>query len=80
MAFPPGYWAAKNLAIALLGEFVQATGPGGVRWDGLRPVLDPILPTTLARNLYEIKELIELIEYRPGVMTETLAIKDSILA
>src|SRR5205814_5902365 len=67
----------KNRAIALLGEFVQA---GPVKWDGLGSALDLILPTTQAAILDEIHELIELIEYRPGIMAEALAQKDSILA
>lgn len=72
--FPRAYWGPAEYATTVLGEFVQAKAPTtGFRWNspGLRNLLKHILDN--AKTDEEIQELIELIEYRPGVMAEALA-------
>jgi membrane-associated phospholipid phosphatase len=72
--FPRKYWDADKLAIAILGEFVLVAGTiAQPAWNRFRPLLDPLLPTTQAAIDNELQELVKLIEYRPGVMSEAMA-------
>jgi hypothetical protein len=72
--FPPTYWDADKLAIAVLGEFVQVAGTSTQpAWNGLETALDALLPTTQTAIDKELEELVKLIEYRPGVMSEAMA-------
>jgi hypothetical protein len=72
-AFPRAYWGVNYFAITVLGEFVRASVPRpkkpALTWD--RIVLKRYPRGVKLRR--EINELIELIEYRPGVMAEALA-------
>jgi len=73
-AFPRAYWGAKEIATIVLGEFVEATAPKtNYKWNSpeLRGLLKNILDAADVDK--EIGELIELIEYRQGVMAEALA-------
>jgi hypothetical protein len=72
--FPRAYWGAAEYATTVLGEFVLAKAPTtGFRWNspGLRNLLKNILDNANVDE--EIKDLVELIEYRPSVMAEALA-------
>jgi len=77
-SFPEGYWSSRHLAIAALGEFVLAND-SGVKWDGLKGLLDTFYPTP-AKVVDELKELVELVEYRSGVMSEAMAQRQNIAA
>jgi membrane-associated phospholipid phosphatase len=72
--FPRAYWGPSEYATVVLGEFVEATAPTtGYKWNspGLRTLLKNILDAANVQT--EIGDLVELIEYRPGVMAEALA-------
>ncbi len=72
--FPPAYWDADLFAITILGEFVQVKDSSGQpAFAQLYNTLTPLLPTSAAHIKAELDELVELIEYRPGVMAEALA-------
>jgi hypothetical protein len=71
--FPRRYWDTQHLAIAVLGEFVQVKSGGQPAFIQFVPLLDALLPTTQTAIDNELKELVELIEYRPGVISEAMA-------
>jgi membrane-associated phospholipid phosphatase len=63
----------------MLGEFTQQTDPNGnIKWDGISLAAAPIPTGQSLTN--EINELIDLIDYRPGVMAEALRQRDNMLA
>ena len=73
VAFPDGAWSSRLLAIATIGEFVQAEDAAGNTWT------DFALPDYRDYPLAdELDELAELIEYRPGVIGEALAQRNNI--
>ena len=73
VVFPDGAWSSRLLAIAAIGEFVQAEDADGKTWT------DFALPDYRDYPLAdELDELAELIEYRPGVMGEALAQRNNI--
>ena len=72
-AYPRGAWSDFYFALAFLGEFTQAK-KGSLRWDTIK--LPPV-PKGAALKA-EIDELIQLIEYRPGLMSEALAQRDNL--
>ena len=62
VVYPDGAWSSRLLAIAAIGEFVQAEDADGNTWT------DFALPDYRDYPLAdELDELAELIEYRPGV-------------
>jgi membrane-associated phospholipid phosphatase len=72
--FPPAYWDADLFAITILGEFVLVKNTSGQpAWNQFNAQLAALLPTVPSTINAELNELIELIEYRPGVMAEALA-------
>jgi membrane-associated phospholipid phosphatase len=72
--FPPAYWDADLFAITLLGEFVLVKNTSGQpAWNQFNSQLAALLPTATAQINAELNELVELIEYRPGVLAEALA-------
>ncbi len=72
-SFPPAYWDAKLYAITILGEFVLIiNGAGLPAWSQFDNDLDALLPKLQADIDAELQELVELIEYRPGVLVEAL--------
>jgi len=73
-SFPDRYWDAQLYAITILAEFVQVKdGSGQPAWPQFAADLDALLPKTQALIDAELRELVELIEYRPGVIAEALA-------
>jgi membrane-associated phospholipid phosphatase len=72
--FPLAYWDPTLFAITVLGEFVVVkNGSGQTAFNQFNSVLAAFLPTTQAQIDAELEELVDLIEYRPGVMAEALA-------
>ncbi|WP_375415444.1 hypothetical protein [uncultured Bradyrhizobium sp.] len=72
--FPRKYWDAKLVAVSVLGEFVLVkTAAGQPAWTQFKTLLDALLPTAQAAINAELDELVKLIEYRPGVMSEAMA-------
>lgn len=72
--FPRRYWDSKLYAITVLGEFVLVNDNAGKpRWNQFAAALDALLPKTQAAIDAELEELVTLIEYRPGVMSEAMA-------
>jgi hypothetical protein len=78
-AFPSGAWSPRHVAIAVLSEFVQTD------WTAITlagPHDDPstnqhaLTGKTLA---HEVNELIGLIEYRGGMLSEALMQRDNML-
>jgi hypothetical protein len=78
--FPRRYWTSFHYSIAVLGEFVSVTNAAGTLWKSFKTTLNGYLPTTQAAKEDELKELIELIEYRSGVMAEALAQRANLIA
>ena len=73
VVYPDGAWSSRLLAIAAIGEFVQAEDADGKTWT------DFALPDYRDYPLAdELDELAELIEYRPGVIGEALAQRNNI--
>src|ERR1700759_1056481 len=71
---PPAYWDADLFAITLLGEFVLVKNTSGQpAWNQFNAQLATLLPTSASHIKAELDELVELIEYRPGVLSEALA-------
>ncbi len=68
-------WSPYYYSLAMLGEFTQTTGPNNLTWD--RISLPPIPTGTQLTD--EINELIQLMDYRPGVMAEALMQRDNML-
>jgi hypothetical protein len=73
--FPRNYWTFLHYSITVLGDFVKASA-SGVQWD---TIALPPYPTGAALAA-EIDELVALVEYRPGVMTEALAQRSNLIA
>jgi membrane-associated phospholipid phosphatase len=72
--FPRKYWDPKLFAITVLGEFVLVKTPGGQpAWTQFATALDNLLPKNKLFIDAELAQLVKLIEYRPGVMSEALA-------
>jgi hypothetical protein len=72
--FPRKYWDVDLFAITVIGEFVLVKNAGGQpAWNQFGSLLTALLPTTKPAIDAELDELVKLIEYRPGVMTEALA-------
>jgi membrane-associated phospholipid phosphatase len=72
--FPRKYWDAKLFAITVLGEFVLVNDSAGKpRWNQFKASLGNLLPTAQKDIDAELEELVTLIEYRPGVMSEAMA-------
>jgi len=68
--FPRLYWSAFHYSIVVLGEFVRVTSTTPPHnWHSITLQAFP----TGAVLAAEIAELVELVEYRPGVMSEALA-------
>jgi hypothetical protein len=61
------------------GEFILTKDPQEIRWNSqeIWDDLNKILKQGEANRTAELQELIELIEYRPGVMTEALAQREN---
>src|SRR5262249_59310248 len=76
--FPRRAWSSHFYSLAMLGEFTQTSSPTGQKWDQISLAGSPI-PTGV-KLAAEIDELIELIDYRPGVMAEALMQRDNMLA
>jgi membrane-associated phospholipid phosphatase len=58
----------------VLGEFVLVPGTTAQpAWNKLDTLLGPLLPTNQTVIDKELNELVKLIEYRPGVMSEAMA-------
>src|SRR6202022_2738477 len=70
--FPPTFWDADLFAITILGEFVQVQSGGQPAFAQFQNALHALLPTTSAQIAAELNELVELIEYRPGVIAEAI--------
>ena len=70
--FPNQAWTPNWYAIAVLGEFVKQPG-----WDSFEHRLRTILEAVDLKA--ELEELVALIDYRAGVMTEALAQCDNII-
>jgi membrane-associated phospholipid phosphatase len=70
--FPDQSWTPYWYSIAVIGEFVKQAG-----WDGFEHQLRAILDAADLKQ--EIDELVALIDYRAGVMTEALAQCDNII-
>jgi hypothetical protein len=68
--FPRRAWSPAYLSITVLGEFVQATD-NGLQWHGID--LTSLNVTNAAAIKKELDELLELVEYRPGVLAEAMA-------
>lgn len=75
--FPRAYWSSFHYSFTVLGEFVQASSAAGDKWNSFEPALRAKLPTTQADIDKELKQLVELIEYRSGVMSEALAQREN---
>ena len=75
VAFPRRYWSSFHYSIVVLGEFVTAHA-GALRWNTITLSAYP-----KGANLKkELDELLELVEYRPGVMAEALAQRSNLAA
>src|SRR5205807_2255536 len=70
--YPVRGWSRYYRSVAVLGDFVKT------RWDRFERDLQRVLPTTEEAIKKELKELVALIEYRPGVMSEALAQRKNI--
>jgi membrane-associated phospholipid phosphatase len=81
--FPRAYWSSYHYSFTVLAEFVAITdAEGDTKWNSptLEKSLDQILPKNKALINKELTELVELIEYRPGVMSEALAQRENLWA
>jgi len=73
VVYPDGAWSSRLLAIAAIGEFVQAADAAGKTWT------DFALPDYRGYPVAdELDELADLIEYRPSVIGEALAQRNNI--
>src|SRR4051812_9010165 len=75
--FREGAWSSNLLAISVIGEFVQAkigSGSSAKRWNTIA-LPGYTEPSTTA----ELAALVDLIEFRPGVLAEALAQRNNIL-
>jgi membrane-associated phospholipid phosphatase len=70
--FPDYAWSAFHFSIVVLGEFVQVPG-----WDLFNLQAAAPIPVGAALQA-ELNELQELVDYRPGVLSEALAQRDNI--
>jgi membrane-associated phospholipid phosphatase len=71
--YPPGAWSPVHYGKALLPEFLLAQiGSPPLQWNTID--LAPYLPPDPAA---ELQELLELVEYRSGVMNEAMVQKDN---
>ena len=68
---PPRAWSTYHFSIVLLTEFVQAITTGAI--STLNGTLDALLTAAYANLANEKTDLLEMIEFRPGVMAEALA-------
>lgn len=74
-AFPHRAWSSYHFSIVVLCEFVQVKTADGKFWHDIEIKAPPV-----EQALYEqIDELIALIEYRRGVLTEALIQRDAFL-
>ena len=73
---PPRAWSTYHFSIVLLTEFVQAFTTGAT--STLTGTLDTLLSDAYANLATEKADLLEMIEFRPGVMAEALAQADGI--
>jgi hypothetical protein len=73
-AYPDKAWDPNFFAIAMLSDFVKET-TAGVVWDAID--LTPFQRNQAQTDL-ELRELVHLIEYRPGVLKEALAQRSNI--
>jgi len=81
--FPRNYWSAYHYSFTVLAEFVTiADTSGKTLWNSpaLFNSLDAVLPKTKPAIDKELDELVELIEYRGGVMSEALAQRENLWA
>jgi len=80
--FPRNYWSAYHYSFTVLAEFVTIANTSGTLWNSqaLFNSLDALLPKTKADIDKELAELVELIEYRGGVMSEALAQRENLWA
>jgi hypothetical protein len=82
-AFPRAYWSSYHYSFTVLAEFITVTDSAGKpKWnsDALLASLDNLLPKSKADIDKELDELMELIEYRAGVMSEALAQREHLWA
>jgi membrane-associated phospholipid phosphatase len=70
--FPDSAWSDFHFSIVALAEFVRKTG-----WDAIDLQTAAPIPTGAALK-GELDELLTLVDYRPGVMSEALAQRNSI--
>jgi hypothetical protein len=72
-AFPRRYWTSFHYALSVLGEFVGTKSAAGFQWDSphIQNALQQIL--NRAKVADELEELVALVEYRSGVMSEAMA-------
>jgi hypothetical protein len=77
--FPRGYWSSLHYAIAAVADFAQTKGPNNLTWNSSKiyNALNKILPKQQRDIDKEIEELVELMQYRAGVMAEMLAQRSS---
>jgi hypothetical protein len=89
---PGRQWNSRFYAVAVLGEFVQASiddkkaghniaelrvGNGNLKWDNIN--LDPSTWLKDAKDIEdELQELVRLMDYRPSVLNEALAQREAI--
>jgi len=73
---PPRAWSTYHFSIVLLTEFVQAFTTGAT--STLTGTLDTRLSNAYANWATEKADLLEMIEFRSGVMAEALAQADGI--
>src|SRR5215469_7398565 len=73
--FPRRAWSANNFGLAMLGEFAETGATTTPTWNAITL---PGYPAGSALD-DEIDELVQLIDYRPGVMSEALMQRDDLL-
>jgi hypothetical protein len=81
--FPRNYWSAYHYSFTVLAEFVTITDTSGkTLWNApaLQASLNALLPVTQLDIDAELNELVELIEYRAGVMSEAMAQRENLWA
>jgi len=76
--FPRRYWGSFQHAVTVLGDFVRTADSSGHHWHQFSSELDGILSGAVVAD--ELKELVELVEYRSGVMAEAMAQRSNLLA
>jgi PAP2 superfamily len=69
--FPRRYWDSFHHSVAVLGDFVRTTDSSGRYSYEFSSELNAILAGAIVAD--ELKELVELAEYRSGVMSEAMA-------